>query len=60
MLKDEIKDRVEGDKERRERKEDMNKPNKRKATEDRRKVKCRRGVEDAMEDRRMLKDDSYD
>ena len=60
MLKDEITKRVAEDKDRRDRKEDMNKPNKRKAWEDRRKVEARRNLENRLAERRVRQDEGYD
>ena len=60
MQKSEILDRVESDKERNEFKEDHNKPNKLKMIKDRRRVKCRRAVEDMLEERRLKQDEGYE
>ena len=60
MKKSEIIDRVAEDKESRESRQDMKKANRRTAWEDRRKVACRRGHEDIMEDRRLKQEEGYE
>ena len=60
MQKSEIIDRVAEDKESRESRQDMKKANRRTAWEDRRKVKCRRGYEDYLEDRRLKQEEGYE
>lgn len=60
MKKEEILSRVEDSKERLDNRELMNKPNKRKASEDRRKVDRRRSIEELEIEKRDRKADIYE
>ena len=60
MKLSEITNRVAEDKARKDFKEDANKPNKRKAWEDRRKVEARRNLERRLEERRVRQYEGYE